>query len=119
MQGVTMIKHGSRPDWIVPGQVDRGGTAGALTSPDWTSKNVPGQVLTGFLVQVEKVTGNEMDEWRKNPRSVCEGVRPGVRIALEPGLKVKVIMRINGANESIYDDVGKCCGCYVHQIAWG
>ena len=61
-----MVKHGARPDWIIPGKVDRGGSASGLTSPLWTSKNVPGQFLTGFLVQVEKVTGSEWDEWRKN-----------------------------------------------------
>ena len=60
MQGATMMKHGSRPDWIIPGQIDRGGSSSALTSPAWTSKNVPGQFLTGFLVEVAKVTGAEL-----------------------------------------------------------
>lgn len=78
MAGVTMIKHGSRPDWIIRGQVDRGGCSSGLTSPKWTSKNVPGQYLTGFLVEVTKVTGAEMDEWRtKYPEAFARPYDPG------------------------------------------
>ncbi len=73
-----MMKHGSRPDWIIPGQVDRGGSAGALTSPLGISKNVPGQYLTGFLVQVEKLSGAEMDDWRKKyPEAFARPYDPG------------------------------------------
>lgn len=84
MEEVTMVKHGSRPDWIIPGQIDRGGSASALTSPAWTSKNVPGQFLTGFLVQVEKVSGNEMDEWRKKyPEAFARAYDPASGLRFE------------------------------------
>jgi trimethylamine-N-oxide reductase (cytochrome c) len=73
-----MVKHGARPDWIIPGVLDRGGCSSSMTSPKWTSVNVPGQYLTGFLVEVEKVTGNEMDEWRKNyPEAFNRPYDPG------------------------------------------
>lgn len=73
-----MVKHGSRPDWIIRGQLDRGGSSSGLTSPKWTSKNVPGQYLTGFLVEVTKVTGAEMDEWRtKYPEAFARPYDPG------------------------------------------
>jgi trimethylamine-N-oxide reductase (cytochrome c) len=66
MSGATMVKHGSRPDWIVPGMIDRGGSASGLTTKKWLSKNTPGQHLTGFLVEVEKLSASEMDEWRRD-----------------------------------------------------
>ena len=66
MPGVAMLKHGARPDWIIPGVLDRGGSGGGLTSPKWTSVNTPGQYLTGFLMEVQKVSGEEMDGWRRD-----------------------------------------------------
>ncbi len=64
MPGVTYQDHGARVDPITDG-IDRGG-ANNLISPDrTTSPNTQGQVASGFLVQVEKVSPEQMEEWMK------------------------------------------------------
>jgi trimethylamine-N-oxide reductase (cytochrome c) len=65
MPGVTYMDHGARADAILPGKIDRGGAID-LISPDWTtSKNCLGEATSGFLVNAQKVTCAEMEEWRK------------------------------------------------------
>ena len=65
MPGVTYLDHGARADAILPGQIDRGGVIN-LIAPDRTiSKNCVGQAASGFLVDVQKVTDSEMEEWNK------------------------------------------------------
>jgi len=65
MPGVTYMDHGARCDSILPGKIDRGGAID-LISPDWViSKNCVGEATSGFLVDVQKVTQAEMEEWKK------------------------------------------------------
>jgi trimethylamine-N-oxide reductase (cytochrome c) len=64
-EGAVVVDHGSRPDYIIPDELDRGGCINLLT-PKGQSPHAWGLFVTGFLVEVEKVTGNQMDEWRKN-----------------------------------------------------
>jgi molybdopterin guanine dinucleotide-containing S/N-oxide reductase-like protein len=65
MPGVTYMDHGARCDSIIPGKLDRGGAID-LISPDWiASKNCVGEATSGFLVDVQKVSPNEMEDWRK------------------------------------------------------
>ncbi len=66
MPGVVYMDHGARYDPIVPGEVDRGGAINTITPHNLTSKNATGMVVSSFLVEVAKVNGNEMDEWRIN-----------------------------------------------------
>ena len=61
-----MVKHGARPDYIILGQLDRGGSINSIVPDEPISKNCPGQHLTGFLVEIAKVTGEEWDDWRNN-----------------------------------------------------
>jgi trimethylamine-N-oxide reductase (cytochrome c) len=59
------IDHGSRCDPIVPGKLDRGGAID-LIAPDWVaSKNAGGQATSGFLVDVQRVSHAEMEEWKE------------------------------------------------------
>jgi anaerobic selenocysteine-containing dehydrogenase len=65
MPGVTYVDHGARCDAILPGKIDRGGSID-LISPDWiTSKNCVGEATSGFLVDVQKVSQGQMEEWKK------------------------------------------------------
>jgi anaerobic selenocysteine-containing dehydrogenase len=72
MSGVVYMDHGARVDSIISGKLDRGGAIN-LIAPDGTiSKNCPGQATSGFLVEVEKVTMDQMEEWRKQYPEVFE-----------------------------------------------
>jgi trimethylamine-N-oxide reductase (cytochrome c) len=65
MPGAVYMDHGARADAIIPAEVDRGGAID-LISPDWiTSKNCVGEATSGFLVDVERVSAAEMEEWRR------------------------------------------------------
>ncbi|MFC1905479.1 molybdopterin-dependent oxidoreductase [Chloroflexota bacterium] len=65
MPGVAYMDHGARCDWIIPGEVDRGGAINLISPDGITSKNCAGQATSGYLVEVEKVTMAQMEEWRK------------------------------------------------------
>ena len=65
MPGVVSMDHGARYDPIVPGELDRGGAINTITPHNTTSRNVTGMVVSSFLVEVEKVTTDQMEEWRK------------------------------------------------------
>lgn len=51
---------------IIPGELHRGGNINSINPKSCFSKNVYGLACTHFLVEIEKVTGNQMDEWRAN-----------------------------------------------------
>jgi len=72
--GAVLIDHGSRFDpigyedeeyqnrgkkWI-----NRGGTMNTITPYPGLSEHAPGMCVSSFLVEVEKVTGDEMQGWR-------------------------------------------------------
>ena len=64
MPGVVYIDHGARVDSIIPGKLDRGGAINTI-SPDWiTSKNCVGEATSSYLVEVEKVTLAQMEDWK-------------------------------------------------------
>ncbi|MFC1901944.1 dehydrogenase, partial [Chloroflexota bacterium] len=63
--GVAYIDHGARCDPIIPGELDRGGAINLISPEGVTSKNAAGQATTAFLVEVERVSLEQMDEWRK------------------------------------------------------
>ncbi len=62
---VAYMDHGSRLDPIAIGEIDRGGAINTITPHANISKNATGMAVSGFLVQVEKVTDEEMDEWKR------------------------------------------------------
>jgi molybdopterin guanine dinucleotide-containing S/N-oxide reductase-like protein len=65
MPGVVYQDHGARYDPVIPGILDRGGANNTICPHKTTSKNAAGEVTSGFLVQVERVTTAQMAEWRK------------------------------------------------------
>jgi len=66
MPGVAYVDHGARHDPIVPGWVDRGGAINTIAPYGVASKNAVGQATSGYLVDVQKVSGKEWDEWRRD-----------------------------------------------------
>jgi anaerobic selenocysteine-containing dehydrogenase len=63
--GVVSIDHGARADFIIPGKLDRGGAINTITPEGLTSKHAGGQATSGFLVEVERVSAQDLDEWRR------------------------------------------------------
>lgn len=70
--GVICVDHGARVDYIIPGKLDRGGAINTI-SPDWViSRHCAGQATSGYLVEVEKVTIQQMMEWRQQYPAVFQ-----------------------------------------------
>jgi molybdopterin guanine dinucleotide-containing S/N-oxide reductase-like protein len=65
MPGVAYIDHGSRSDPIDPGKLDRGGAVDLISPGGLVSRHAGGQATSGYLVEVEKVTLGQMEEWKK------------------------------------------------------
>jgi trimethylamine-N-oxide reductase (cytochrome c) len=64
--GVAYVDHGARHDPIIPGRVDRGGAINSIAPNGISSRNAVGQATSGYLVDVQKVSGKEWDEWRRD-----------------------------------------------------
>jgi hypothetical protein len=62
--GVAYIDHGARVDWIIPGKLDRGGAINLISPAKTVSKNCPGMASSGYLVEAERVSITQMEEWR-------------------------------------------------------
>jgi len=65
MPGAVSMDHGARYDPIVPGEFDRGGVINTITPHKTTSKNATGMAVSSFLVEVEKVTEDQMEQWKR------------------------------------------------------
>ena len=66
MPGVAYVDHGARHDPIVPGVIDRGGAINCISGEGITSEKCVGQATSGYLVEVSKVSGTEMDQWKRD-----------------------------------------------------
>ena len=64
MPRVTYVDHGARHDPLVPGMVDRGGAINTIAPYGVSSRNAVGQATSGYLVDVQKVTEKDYQEWR-------------------------------------------------------
>jgi trimethylamine-N-oxide reductase (cytochrome c) len=60
------MDHGARFDPIIVGELDRGGVINTLTPHNNISKNATGMVVSSFLVEIEKVTDEEMAKWKRD-----------------------------------------------------
>lgn len=58
-----MGSHGPRCDWIIPENLDRGGAINLIAPIGIVSKNCAGEAISSYLVEVEKVTIAQMEEW--------------------------------------------------------
>ena len=66
MAGVAYMDHGARHDPIKIGEIERGGAINTITPEPVTSENCVGNVVQGYLVDVQRVQGEEMDQWRRD-----------------------------------------------------
>jgi trimethylamine-N-oxide reductase (cytochrome c) len=82
--GAAYVDHGSRFDPIDPEGIDRGGAINLITPTNVSSQYATGMVVTGFLVDVQKVTDEEMDEMkRKYPDAFARKVDEGCGLCLD------------------------------------
>ena len=65
MPGVVYQDHGARCDPIIPGELDRGGAINLISPEGITSKHCVGMATSGYLVEVEKVSMEQMEAWKK------------------------------------------------------
>jgi molybdopterin guanine dinucleotide-containing S/N-oxide reductase-like protein len=64
--GVLYIDHGARVDAIKIGEIDRGGAINTISPDGIISENCVGQATSGYLVQVERLSWAEMNQWRRD-----------------------------------------------------
>ena len=84
MPGIAYVDHGSRLDPIIPGWLDRGGCINCITPTSMTSKNSTGMAVSGFLVEVEKVTDEEMEGWKHDyPEAFARKIDPAAGVCLD------------------------------------
>jgi molybdopterin guanine dinucleotide-containing S/N-oxide reductase-like protein len=66
--GVTYVDHGARVDYIIPGKLDRGGAINTISPDGIISEHCGGQATSGYLVEIEKVSLQQMEDWKiQNP----------------------------------------------------
>jgi anaerobic selenocysteine-containing dehydrogenase len=65
MPKVVYMDHGARVDSIIPGKLDRGGAIDLISPEGIISKHCAGEATSGYLVDVQKITASEMEEWKK------------------------------------------------------
>jgi molybdopterin guanine dinucleotide-containing S/N-oxide reductase-like protein len=68
MPGVVYQDHGARADLIIcePGNcIDRGGANNLISPENITSQNCGGLATSGYLVDIAKVSREEMEEWQR------------------------------------------------------
>jgi trimethylamine-N-oxide reductase (cytochrome c) len=77
-QGGVLMDHGARLDMITDG-INRGGTVNGLIPSNRKHKYIPHlQIGTSYLVEVEKLSGEQMQEWRdKYPEAFARDYDPG------------------------------------------
>ena len=64
MPGSVVVAKGSRVDPIAP-HIDRGGAINLISPQETVSKNCKGFVVTGYLVEAEKLSKEEYDGWKE------------------------------------------------------
>lgn len=76
--GVVYIDHGARADSIKVGEIDRGGAINTISPDGIISENCVGQATSGYLVQLERLSGAEMEQWRQDyPEAFERKYEPG------------------------------------------
>jgi trimethylamine-N-oxide reductase (cytochrome c) len=80
MPGVVSMDHGARADIVAAGPdgyIDRGGANNLISPENGTSKNCWGMATSGYLVDVQKVSMAQMEEWKEEfPESFEKGYAP-------------------------------------------
>ncbi|MCC8357456.1 MAG: dehydrogenase, partial [Oscillospiraceae bacterium] len=81
--GACSVDHGARLDPIIPGWLDRGGAINTITPENTTSKNATGMAVSGFLVEIEKVSDEEWAAWQRDyPEAFARKIDPDAGVCL-------------------------------------
>ncbi len=110
------MDHGARFDPIDAERLDRGGAINLISPTAITSKTCTGMVVSGFLVEVQKVTDEEMETWKaRYPEAFGRKVDHACGVASTAGLSINK----EGIEMSkvFAIDVAKCSGCYNCQLS--
>ncbi|MDR2357515.1 MAG: molybdopterin-dependent oxidoreductase [Oscillospiraceae bacterium] len=84
MPGVVYVDHGARFDPIDAETLDRGGAINLISPHAITSGRVTGMVISGFLVETEKVSDEAMAAWRaRYPDSFSRATDPAAGVCLD------------------------------------
>jgi trimethylamine-N-oxide reductase (cytochrome c) len=84
MEDTVYVDHGSRYDPIDPEKIDRGGAINLITPTAITSKHVTGMAVSGFLVDVEVVSDEEMDGWKQSfPEAFARKIDEAAGVCLD------------------------------------
>lgn len=76
--GAVIVNKGSRVDPIAP-HLDRGGSTNLICPPRPISQHCYGFVVTGYLVEAQKLEQAEMDQWKKDyPDAFARDYDPAV-----------------------------------------
>jgi trimethylamine-N-oxide reductase (cytochrome c) len=86
--GTCYVDHGARLDPIIPGWLDRGGAINTITPFSGTSKNATGMAVSGFLAEVQKVSDEEWEQWRRDyPEAFARKLDEAAGVCLEGWLE--------------------------------
>ena len=66
MPGVVSVDHGARVDLIKAGEIDRGGAINCIAPDKIVSKNCPGMAVNAYLLEVERLSMAEYEQWRRD-----------------------------------------------------
>ena len=82
--GAVYVDHGSRFDPIDIETIDRGGAINLISPTAVISKHATGMVVSGFLIDIAKVTDDELAEWRaKYPASFDRKIDEACGVCLD------------------------------------
>ncbi|MCL2124522.1 MAG: molybdopterin-dependent oxidoreductase [Oscillospiraceae bacterium] len=82
--GAIYVDHGSRFDPIDAENLDRGGAINLITPRNLISKHATGMVVSGFLVNAEKVLDSEIEDWKKKyPEAFARKVDDACGVCLD------------------------------------
>lgn len=79
--GVVLQDHGASCDPIVSGESDRAGANNLIAPTATTSRNVPGEVTSGYLVAVEKVDLDALAA--EYPEAFSRSFVPGIGVCID------------------------------------
>ena len=80
MPGAVIINKGSRVDPIAP-HLDRGGAANLISPEKQVSKHCKGFAVSGYLIEVAKVTDEEYEGWKRDyPDAFARDYDPAIGI---------------------------------------
>ena len=90
---MVYVDYGAGCDWIILGKLDRDSTINLICPHNTLSINCLGEATGGYLVEVEKVSIEQMNEWRKDyPEAFEREYDSAAGLCLTPGFIMKELI---------------------------